>query len=151
MKQEMKMKKRLASKVRKKWHTTSLQKGARQKKKLLTIRTNRAAKPNRPRHDAADEQLIIARRRPPLGVRINLNVLLSLAVRGVVGTLAELPIRLRRLRVGHVGVGAPGRPRCLDRLEVPVRVALDLLLGVGVLEVCGRRVHGCGCRNWAAR
>jgi hypothetical protein len=98
-----------------------------------------------PRHDAADEQLVVEGRGPPGLVRVNDDVRPG-GVGGRaqrVGALARLPARRDRLRQPEPRRPIPGWPRRLDRLEVPVRVALDLGLG-------GRR-HGHGLAGARAR
>lgn len=103
-----------------------------------------------PRHDAADQELVVVHARPAVAVGVDGDVLL-LRVRGGeerVGTAAELPVRIGDLGVGE-GLGAvPGRAGGLDLLEVRVGVAFDVgfLHPGGSGSCCGGEGLGCAGR-----
>lgn len=81
-----------------------------------------------PRHDGADEELVVVHAGPAVGEGVDGDVPGVLLVRGEegVGAAAVLPVRGGGLLVGEGLGGVQGRARGFDLLEVRVRVALDV-------------------------
>lgn len=91
-----------------------------------TILANGAQKPNRPWHNGRNQQLVVERCRPPLCIRVNLDVLLLKTGTAVVAPITELPVRIDDLGVGPSrALRLPCRPGGLHAFEVRVGVAFD--------------------------
>ena len=107
------------------------------RKIAIAIFALRAAEANGPRNDGRNQEFVVEGCGSAGFVRVDADVVLLQACAVIVGALAEIPIGLAGLCECPIAVFGPIWARGFNFFEIWMRVALDLLFGVGHLLMVG--------------